>query len=102
MVDVRINHKTATVIATGHANSPRNEDGRDMVCCMVSTLVQALLVSCLALPGVMADYTIEPGDVYLRVSRSGKQERPVGERLRMFEDGIRMLEEKYPDCVRIV
>lgn len=102
MVEVRIDHDSATVLVTGHANAPRNEDGRDMVCCMVSTLVQTLLVSCLAIPGVMADYTIEPGNVYIRIGKSPDTDRAIAERMRMFEDGVRMLSDKYNECVKIV
>ena len=101
MIEARINMDDYTVVVTGHAEAPRNEDGRDMVCCMVSTLVQTLLVSCLSLPGVMTDHNIEPGNVYMRVTRSAKQKGPVAERLRMFRDGMGMLADKYPDCVTI-
>ncbi len=102
MVDVRVNFDNATVILTGHANAPRNEDGRDMVCCMVSTLAQTLAATCLELPGTLVDYDAEPGNVHMKVHRSGSQMQPVAERFRMFLDGMTMLQKTYPECIRIV
>lgn len=101
MIEARINLNDYKVIVTGHANAPRNEDGRDMVCCMVSTLTQTLLLSCCKLKGVRMDYDVQKGNVYLSVEEAGGKQQPLTERYTMFLDGVKMLANKYPECVAI-
>ena len=99
MMDVRINHDNLTVIATGHADAPRNEDGRDMVCCAASTLIQAFIFSCEALPGVMVTKKIRPGDVYLKLSTPDCHYTGVMHRMQMLEDGMTHLSAQFPSCI---
>lgn len=101
MIDVRINKRNMTVIATGHANAPRNDDGRDMACAAVSTLVQTFIFSCQALPGVMVNHAVRPGDVYISVSAPDSQTEAVQHRMTMLEDGMRHMGEKYPMCINL-
>ena len=101
MVRIHIDHQGLKVFAVGHAGAPRNEDGRDMVCCMVSTIVQTLLISCQELPGVIVDNRMDPGDVYMHISAPDRQYIGVMHRMQMAEDGLQKLAEQYPDCVQM-
>lgn len=101
MMDVRINGDNMTVIAVGHAGAPRNADGRDMVCCAASTLIQTLVFSCQEIPGVVVDHSIAPGDVYIRVSPPPSRKEDVRHRLRMLSDGLKHLSIQYPELVRL-
>ena len=101
MIDIRVNRDKMTVIATGHADAPRTDDGRDLVCCAVSTLVQTVLYSCQGLPGVIVTHDIKPGDAYVSISSPDSQMDAVRHRLDMLSDGIRHLEEKFPMCVKL-
>lgn len=102
MVDIRISFDNKTVIATGHANAPRNEDGRDMVCCAVSTLVQTLIFSCQEMPGTLVYHDVAPGDVSIQVSEPDSATCGVMHRLRMLLDGLRHLEKQYPELIRVM
>ena len=102
MVDIRISFDNRTVIATGHANAPRNEDGRDMVCCAVSTLVQTLIFSCQELPGTVVYHDVAPGNVFARVSEPDSATDGVKHRLRMLLDGLKHLEKQYPEMIRVI
>lgn len=101
MMDIRICFGNRTVIATGHANAPRNEDGRDLVCCAVSTLVQTLIFTCQELPGTLVYHTVAPGDVYIKVSEPDSATDGVKHRLRMLQDGLEHLEKQYPELIRV-
>jgi uncharacterized protein YsxB (DUF464 family) len=101
MMDVRINPDKLTVIATGHANAPRNEDGRDLVCCAVSTLMQTLIYSCQELRGVLVNHDVKPGDLFVQISAPNSQTDAVKHRMTMLHDGIKALADQYPMCVKL-
>jgi uncharacterized protein YsxB (DUF464 family) len=101
MMDIRLSFANHTVIAAGHANAPRNEDGRDLVCCAVSTLVQTLIFSCQELPGVLVYHNVAPGDVYIKVSEPDSATDGVKHRLMMLLDGLKHLEKQYPELIRV-
>lgn len=101
MIDVRVNYDRMTVIATGHAGSPRTEDDRDLACCGFSMLLQAMIYSCQELPGVLVRPNLAKGDAFVQISTSPSQEQPVQHRLRMFADGVKMLSEKWPGCFKL-
>ena len=101
MMDVRINIPNGTVIATGHANAERNDDGRDLVCCAASALIQALVVSCKQMSSVVVKDSISPGDVYIHISASEEQREGVASRMQMLLDAMTVLAAQYPMCIAI-
>ena len=100
-MDIRLSFANHTGNAAGHANAPRNEDGRDLVCCAVSTLVQTLIFSCQELPGVLVYHNVAPGDVYIKVSEPDSATDGVKHRLMMLLDGLKHLEKQYPELIRV-
>ena len=100
MMDIRLNFANQTVIAAGHANAPRNEDGRDLVCCAVSTLIQTLIFTCQEIHGVVVDHSVSPGDVYIKISSPRCKAEWVEHRMQMLLDGLKHLETQYPELIR--
>lgn len=103
MIDIRIkcNGEPFVLTADGHANAPRNEDGRDLVCCAVSTLVQTLAASCAQIPGVRTTYRKESGRTKIHLADTEAHWDELIPRFNMVITGIQVLAEQYPESVSL-
>lgn len=104
MIDVKIRYGVSgpfTLIAQGHANQPRNEDGRDLVCCAASTIVTTLAISCAQIKGAVVNYHQESGYAALTVSNTETLWEELMPRFRMTEDGLQGLMDQYPQALRL-
>lgn len=90
-----------TVIADGHACAPRNEDGRDLVCCSISCLLTTLANSCAQLDGVQTIYKTTSGMAELYVSNTLADPAGIDARLQMAVDGLTGLAQQYPQSIRM-
>lgn len=103
MITVRSGYGCVTrwIEASGHANAPRSEDGRDLVCCAVSTLMCALANSLAKLDALMTTYDHSSG--YARVAVTGRDARSIAVEARMavVMDGLEALAKQYPQSIDI-
>ena len=90
-----------TVIADGHACAPRNEDGRDLVCCSISCLLTTLANSCAQLDGVQTIYKATSGLAELHVSNTLVDPAGIDGRRQMTVDGLTGLAQLYPQSIRM-
>lgn len=90
-----------SVEAEGHANAKRNDDGRDLVCCAISTLMCTLANSCAQLEGPAVVYHTLDGFARLTVSNVRSCPDGLRARLQMLLDGLHVLEQQYPQNVRL-
>ena len=91
-----------SLTAEGHAHAARNENGRDLVCCAVSTIFGTLANSCTQLDGVNTTYHNKPG--YGHIVVTGVPENlwgVVDARFQMAADGLAVLAIQYPDSIRV-
>ncbi len=91
------------ISAKGHARACRDENGNDLVCCAVSTLLQALVCSCAKVEGIKVTSTQEEG--FIHISLGGESEEDVVmealPRYTMVTDALEALSAQYPQCLEI-
>ena len=87
--------------AEGHANAERNEDGRDLVCCAVATIMTTLANSCTKLKCVDTHYAPKSGYGKVFVMADDEHRDVVEARFRMALDGLTVLAMQYPESIKI-
>lgn len=92
MTTIDINMRGQAVTVTGHAGYA--EAGKDIVCAAVSALCWTLAAT-LHHAGALLEATEEDGRMEIRWAGE------VDEYLDMFSIGAEMIEQKYPDHVRV-
>lgn len=90
MINICISNNKVTI--KGHSGYAEN--GKDIVCSGVSALFFALC-GYLKKRGLAKDCKPNPGDSYITFNKEGK------EGLLMFTEGVKMIEENYPDHVKV-
>lgn len=91
-----------TLTADGHARADRNEDGRDLVCCAVSTIMGVLANSCAQIEDVSTVYHSRHG--YAHCAVTGIPEdlwAEINSRYQMAVDGLEALSVQYPQCLEV-
>ncbi len=101
VIDIIRKPNSFTVVAAGHANAPRTEDGRDLVCCAISTLMCTLANSCAQIKGPSTMYHTQTGLAELTVTNIMTAPDEVRPRLQMLIDGFSVLEAQYPQNLRM-
>lgn len=101
VIDIIRKPNSFSIVATGHANAPRNEDGRDLVCCAISTLMCTLANSCAQIMGPATVYHTKSGMAELTVANVMTAPDEIKPRLQMLIDGFRVLEQQYPQNIRM-
>ena len=99
MIRARIDRKKGEIRVEGHAGAERNAQGHDLVCCAASVLLQAFLLSAIR-AGYSATWNLDPGDSSIHLTEPDRDEG-IRARLAMLEDGLCMLEQAYPKCIRV-
>ena len=94
-------HNVFSLLAEGHANAERNEDGRDLVCCAVSTIMTTLANSCTKLADVKTHYAPKSGYGKVYVTAPTHQRDAVEARFQMALDGLAVLAMQYPESIKI-
>lgn len=91
-----------SLTAEGHANADRNEDGRDLVCCAVSTVMGMLANSCARIEDVNTVYHSRSGYAHVAVcSIPVDLWAEINSRFQMVLDGLEALAEQYPECLTV-
>ena len=86
--------------ADGHADAQRNDDGRDLVCCAVSTIVGVLANSCALIEDVRTVYHSRKGHALVTVSGiTDDLWAEINSRYQMAVDGLQALAVQYPECL---
>lgn len=91
-----------SLTAEGHAQADRNEDGRDLVCCAVSTVMGMLANSCALIEDVRTVYHSRSG--YGQVTVTGIPDdlwAEINSRFQMAVDGLEALSVQYPKCLAV-
>lgn len=101
VIDIIRKPNSVTITASGHANAPRNEDGRDLVCCAIATLMGALANSCAQIKGPATVYHTQSGLAELTVTNIMTAPDEIRPRLQMLIDGLSVLEVQYPQNIRM-
>lgn len=99
MIKARIDRSKGIISVEGHAGAERNAQGHDLVCCAASVLLQAFLFSAIS-AGYKASWSLDPGDSRIHLEDSDRDEG-IRARIAMLEDGLCMLEQAYPKCIRV-
>lgn len=97
MICVRYDPEKLELEVRGHAGAA--EKGRDLVCCAVSVLVQALEKTGQSVGTVEA--RMEPGNARVRLHPYPLQWMEAAQRYQAVMDGLRMVAESYPAHVRM-
>lgn len=97
MICVRYDPEKLEIEVRGHARAA--EKGRDLICCAVSVLVQALEKTGRGVGTVEA--RMEPGDAWVRLRPYPLQWMEAAQRYQAVIDGMRMMAESYPAHVRM-
>lgn len=90
-----------SLLAEGHANAERNEDGRDLVCCAVATIMTTLANSCTKLEGVKTHYAPKSGYGKVFVMADDEHRDGVEARFQMALDGLSVLAMQYPESIQM-
>ena len=94
--------KVFYLMASGHADAERNEDGRDLVCCAVSTFMGVLANSCALIEDVRTVYHSRSGHAQVSVTDVPERLRAeINSRFQMAVDGLEALAVQYPQCLWI-
>lgn len=101
-VHVRWKGEPFSLTAKGHTNADRNEEGHDLVCCAVSTIVQTLGVSCASLMDVETAYRRAPGDTEIVVSGTEAHWDQLVPRFQMAIEGLTVLANQYPEHLALL
>lgn len=100
-IQVRWKGEPFSLTARGHAGAARNEDGHDLVCCAISTIVQTLGVSCASLPDVQTTYHQADGFAEILVTGTEAHWDQLVPRFQMAIDGLTVLASQYPQHVSL-
>lgn len=101
MVTITIDRKALSLEGRGHARGPKNAEGHDLVCCAVSTLMQAFAYAGMKTGNIMEAYT-EGGFYSVRVDPDTTPKGCMPAAFDAFVLGLRMVAENYPQHVRLV
>lgn len=101
VIDIIRKTNSVTITAAGHAQAPRNEDGRDLVCCAISTLLTALANSCAQLEGPATIYHTTSGYAELTIHNVQTLPDEIRARVQMLIDGLTVLSQQYPQNIRM-
>lgn len=107
MTDISIERDSERCIveARGHAGADRNENGHDLVCASISmlctTFAQAIIESQADDDTDISSLRLEPGDVCIdfEIIRNSKR---INAFIDMLEYGFELLENQYPQNVRVL
>lgn len=100
-INVRWMSEPWRMTVTGHADAIRNEEGHDLVCCAVSTIVQTLGVSCANLMDVNTTFHTSKGFADILVTGTESHWDVLLPRFDMALDGLRVLQSQYPQCIEV-
>lgn len=101
IIDAQMKSDYFALTADGHANAARNDDGRDLVCCAVSTIMGTLANSCALIDDVSTMYTTRSGYAHIFVNNCGELWCEVCSRFQMAVDGLNALAAQYPQSLRV-
>lgn len=101
VIDVIRKPNVVSITASGHAKAQRNEDGRDLVCCAISTLMCTMANSCAQLKGPATVYHTQSGLAELTITNILSAPDEVRPRLQMLLDGLQVLSVQYPQNIRL-
>lgn len=103
VIDIVKRRDMVDIVADGHANAPRNEDGRDLVCCAISTLMCAAANSLARVEGPRVMYHTLPETGHAELMVKGVDNAPgeVWPRVQMLIDGLDVLSTQYPQSIRM-
>lgn len=103
MIDIQVRWKGEpfSLTARGHAEAARNEDGHDLVCCAVSTIIQTLGVSCASLMEVETVYHRADGFARILVTGTEAHWEQLVPRFQMAIEGLTVLASQYPQHVSL-
>lgn len=94
---IEVKQKSCGISVKGHAHYA--EPGKDIVCAGVSTLIQTMVASILAMTTDEIQYDMQPGSVEIKY-------RNLSEAAQLLVDsffvGINLIANSYPENVRIV
>ena len=100
-VKARWGNNCFSLEAEGHANAERNEDGRDLVCCAVATIMTTLANSCTKMEGADTHYAPKSGHGKVFVMADDEHRDGVEARFQMALDGLTVLAMQYPESIKI-
>ena len=101
MIIIRRNVGEHSLTVQGHADGARNGHDHDLLCCAVSTILQTLVASLIAMDDGEPVYSLKPGDAYVQASHDMRDWRGVKARFDMAMDGLRCLAVHNPDNLKI-
>lgn len=91
-----------SLTAEGHAGADRNEDGRDLVCCAVSTIFGTLANSCAQIDDVNTVYHSRHGYAHCVVTNIPDDLwAEINSRYQMAVDGLEALAMQYTQCLHV-
>lgn len=91
--------KSFHLTADGHAGADHNADGHDLVCCAVSTLMQALAHSCSKVDGLKV--VSSQSDGFMHISLWGDTVwDEILPRYTMVLDALEVLSYQHPEHIR--
>lgn len=97
----KYNGEPFRLTAEGHADAGRNDEGHDLVCCAVSTLIQTLAFSCANLPGVRTDYRKASGFSEILITGTEAHWDTLVPRFEMAIGGLTILAAQYPQNISL-
>lgn len=86
--------------AQGHAGFA--EEGQDIVCAALSVLCQTAILGILEVAGIDADYSMDDGELFCRVSEEEAKKCEAQAIFRTVAIGLRAVYEQYPDFVELL
>lgn len=101
MIIIRRNVGEHSLTVQGHADGARNGHDHDLLCCAVSTILQTLVASLIAMDDREPVYSLKPGDSYVQAHPDIRDWRGVKVRFDMAMDGLRCLAAHNPDNLKI-
>ncbi|MGN1369219.1 MAG: ribosomal-processing cysteine protease Prp [Aristaeellaceae bacterium] len=99
MIQARINREKREIVVEGHAGAVKNSAGHDLVCCAASVLVQTLIFSARR-AGFPVGWEIRDGYTRIDLGKAGEDDA-LCVMVDMLEDGMKMLQMAYPDCITV-
>lgn len=101
MITVRKQKNPYGLSVEGHAGAEKNDQGHDLVCAAVSTLMHTLRYS-LCKQYVEHACEEEDGHMEIRMQRDKDFDRETAQTFLVIEQGLEMLERAYPEHIKIM
>lgn len=102
MITVKSDHLSWSITVEGHAGAPTNAQGHDLVCCAASVLIQTLIYSA-SRRGYNMEHEAWDGYERVGIARGHQQlDEALVSAFATIEHGMDMLEEAYPEHIRVV